>query len=81
MIARCTADGELISTLKLWQVGFEKQPVPAAIAEQVMNESVTNLSLKGALAINDVGQILVREFIDPLEPPEYFVLTPVSATD
>ena len=42
---------------------------------------MTNLSLKGALAINDVGQILVREFIDPLEPPAYFVLTPVSATD
>jgi uncharacterized membrane protein len=39
---------------------------------------VTDVSLKAALAINDVGQILVREFIDPLEPPEYFVLTPVS---
>ena len=39
------------------------------------------VSLKAALAINDVGQILVREFVDQLEPPDYFVLTPVSVTD
>jgi hypothetical protein len=44
-------------------------------------EPVTDLRLKSALAINDVGQILVQEFIDPLEPPDYFVLTPVRAAD
>ena len=49
LIARCTADGELISTLKLWQVGFEKQPVPAAIAKQVLNESVADFGGSAAM--------------------------------
>lgn len=63
----------------LWRDGAVHDLQDLLIDEN--GEPVTNLSLKAALAINDVGQILVREFIDPLEPPEYFVLTPVSATD
>jgi hypothetical protein len=40
-------------------------------------EPVTKLRLQRALAINDDGQILVEEFSDFIDHPEYFVLTPV----
>jgi hypothetical protein len=38
---------------------------------------VTNLHLRRAITINDRGQILVEEFADFSDHPEYFVLTPV----
>jgi hypothetical protein len=39
---------------------------------------VTNVMPRRALAINDAGQILVEAFFDPLDPHEFFLLTPVA---
>jgi uncharacterized membrane protein len=39
---------------------------------------VTNVTPRRALAINDAGQILVEAFFDPLDHPEFYLLTPVA---
>jgi hypothetical protein len=66
---------DMILRATLWSAGaaYELQK----LLVDGNGEPVTNLRLRRALAINDRGQILVDEFSNFVDHPEYFVLTPV----